>query len=163
MILLHPYAQKLLTGMPNPKTYPWWQELLERLALQDVVQIGVTGEVPLVADFRENLALPEIKRLVEICDWWLTIDSFLPHLAQHVGKAGVVLWSKSDPLIFGYQQNLNLLQDRKYLRAKQFRIWEEESYNEDAFMSPAAVAYAIRRWLKKDSVTLEPVPELVTA
>ncbi len=146
MILLHPYAQKLLTGMPNPKTYPWWAELLERLALRDVVQVGVTGEVPLVADFRENLALPEIKRLVEICDWWLTVDSFLPHLAQHVGKTGVVLWSKSDPLIFGYQQNLNLLKDRTYLRAKQFRIWEEESYNEDAFMSVDDAVNAIHEW-----------------
>lgn len=149
MILLHAYAQALRTGMPNPKTFPHWPALLEQLALRDVIQIGVKGDVPLVKDFREALPLREIRRLVEQCDWWLTIDSFLPHLAQHVGKPGVVLWSKSDPRIFGYEQNLNLLKDRRYLRAKQFRIWEEESYDPEAFVSPGEAATAIQAWVPR--------------
>lgn len=147
MILLHAYAQRLRNGMTNPKTFPHWAELLERLDISDVVQIGVSGDEPLVPEFRADRPLSELKALVRECDWWLAIDSFLPHLAQHEGKSGVVIWSKSDPLIFGYRQNLNLLKDRRYLRARQFRVWEEETCDPEAFLSVEEIATAIEGWL----------------
>ena len=139
MILIHAHAQAMRNAMPNPKNYPWWPEVLAQLA-SPLVQIGLAADPTLVDDFRSNLSL------ADTCDYWLSVDSFLPHLAQHLFKSGVVLWSKSDPAIFGYPENLNLLKDRKYLRAKQFRIWEEESYDPDAFLDPASVLRAIHTW-----------------
>lgn len=152
MTILHPYAQKLRNGMPNPKNPPdgWWTALMQALRLTDVVQVGVNGETPLVKDFRAGLPLAEIERLVRGCDYWLAVDSFLPHLAHHIGKPGVVIWSASDPRIFGYPENLNLLKDRAYLRQKQFRTWEEQSYVEDAFLRVSDAARQTRVWARQE-------------
>lgn len=100
----------------------------------------------LVEDCRIGLPLKEIAALLKECAYFITVDSFLQHLAQHVGRAGVVLWSKSDPLIFGYPENLNLLKDRRCLRRQQFRIWEEESYDPDTFLPVGDVVQRIGAW-----------------
>ncbi len=101
------------------------------------------GEEALVQDFRANLSFVEIGRLVDRCAFWLTVDSFLPHLAQHQHKPGVVIWSVSDPLIFGYRENLNLLKDRAYLRSNQWAVWEDCAYNTEAFIDPVAVLHTL--------------------
>jgi ADP-heptose:LPS heptosyltransferase len=145
VILIHPFAQMLRNNQVNPKNYPWWPELLERLD-GPIVQIGVEQEWRLAADIRLGLPLKEIRALLAECEFWISVDSFLPHLAHYLPKPGVVLWSKSDPDIFGYPENLNLLKDRRYLRAKQFRIWEEESYDPEAFLLVDAVVDAIGKW-----------------
>lgn len=130
MILISPFTKK-------PKNYPYWKELVREL--DDVVQIGVDGEEQLVDDFRKNLPLKEIEKLVKKCDYWISVDSFLPHLAHHIKKPGVVIWALSDPEIFGYKENLNILKDRKYLRANQFYTWDKELVNEDAFLKPKEI------------------------
>jgi hypothetical protein len=147
VILLHCSAQRLRNGMPNPKTPPdgWWPELVSMLG-EEAVQVGVAGEPAFVPDFRVSLPLTEISRLVRECDYWIAVDSFLPHLARVVGKPGVVIWSVSDPALFGYPEHLNLLKDTTYLRAKQFQIWEQCSYHAEAFMAPAEVAQRIKAW-----------------
>lgn len=145
MILIQPYAQKLRNGVGNPKNYPWWPELLELLP-RPLVQIGIPGELPLTMDFRPGLSFRRIQELVRECDFWISVDSFLPHLAFHEAKPGVVLWGPSDPRHFGYESNLNLLRDRKYLRPKQFGIWEQVSPNPEAFLTPIEVAEPILAW-----------------
>jgi ADP-heptose:LPS heptosyltransferase len=132
--------------MPNAKTFPHWPRLIELLQGEKIIQLGVEGEEPLVEDFRKALPLKVIAELVRQSDYWIAIDSFLPHLAQHVGTSGVVIWSASDPNIFGYDSNLNLLKDRKYLRKRQFGIWEEQSFVADAFLSAEEVHEQIVRW-----------------
>ena len=146
MILIAPYAQKLRNGMDvHPKTFPYWKEFVELLG-KDIIQIGVEGEEQLVQDFRKNLPMIAIEVLIEECEYWITIDSFLQHAAQHIKKKGVVIWSVSDPLIFGYPENLNILKDRKYLRKNQFAIWEQESFNEDAFLKADEIYKIIQGW-----------------
>ena len=150
LILLSPFAQKLRNGMPNPKSPSpeWWGRLVALLPIP-LLQIGVAGEPQLVGDYRQGLPLGSIADLVRQCDTWISSDSFLPHLAHHVGKPGVVVWSRSDPNVFGYPENHNLLKDRKYLRKNTFGMWEEESYMEDAFVDPAVVAAAVRVQIQK--------------
>jgi ADP-heptose:LPS heptosyltransferase len=139
MILISPFSKKLRNGMPkHPKDYPYWKKLV-KLLKDNIIQIGIEGEKKLTKDFRKNLSLKEIEELVKECKYWISVDSFLPHLAKHIGKTGVVIWSVSDPEIFGYKENLNILKDRKYLRKNQFSIWEQESYNEDAFLKPEEI------------------------
>jgi len=147
MIVIHPHAQKMRNGMPNAKNFPYWPQLITLLDA-DVIQIGVEGEeeLPLVQDFRQGLKLKEVRALLEQCDYWVSVDSFLPHLAHHIPKAGVVIYGVSDPTIFGYPENLNVLKDRKFLRASQFSIWEEQSYSPEPFLGPKEIAKAIEQW-----------------
>jgi len=146
MILIHAHAQRLRNGMVNPKNYPHWPELLRLLGAAEVVQVGVTGDEAFVPDFRTGLPLRDIRALLLACDYWISVDSFLPHMAFHAAKQGVVLWSLSDPRHFGYAVNLNILRDRSLLRRHQFRIWEEQSCLPSAWLDAPAVAAKIGVW-----------------
>lgn len=146
MILLSPFAQKLRNGKENPKspTPEWWAAVLKGIDAP-IVQIGVAGEPALVPDFRTGLSLSRITELVRECETWVSPDSFLPHLAHHAGAPGVVIWSKSDPNLFGYQGNWNLLKSRIYLRKNPFGLWEDESYDPAAFPEIADVVRAVQQ------------------
>lgn len=138
MIIIAPFAKALRNGANNPKNYPHWHRLVSMID-EEIVQVGVSGEEQLVENFHENLTLPQLTELVNECRTWISVDSFFQHFAWDLGKYGVVLWGQSDPNIFGHPENLNLLKDRKYLRDKQFWMWEQASYIEDAFVSPEEV------------------------
>jgi len=111
MIIISPFAQKLHNGKVNPKNYGYWNDLIP-LIKEDIVQVGINGENALVPDFRKNLSLSELKKLISECRIWIGCDSFFQHLAWDQKKQGIVLWSVSDPLIFGHPENINLLKDR---------------------------------------------------
>jgi len=138
MILIHPYAKKLFSGKENPKNYPYWKELIS-LINEPIVQIGIEGEKQLVDDFRKNLPINELRLLIKECNTWIGVDSFFQHLAWSENKAGIVLWSVSDPLIYGHTINNNLLKDRVYLAKNQFLWWENTEHNSDAFVKPEEV------------------------
>lgn len=145
MIIVSPYSRKLRNGNENPKNYLFWLNLIELLSNKNIVQVGVQGEKQLVDNFHIGLKLKELKDLIEKCEFWISVDNFFPHLANIVNKRGVVLWSISDPLIFGYSQNLNILKDRKYLRKNQFATWEEAEYNNEAYLTAEEVYKIIRK------------------
>lgn len=147
-ILIAPYAQKLRNGKNNPKNYPYWDKLISMLDCH-VIQVGVQGEDQLVPDFRKNLNLDELKELVLQCKTWITVDSFFQHFCWDIGKYGIVLWGQSDPNIFGHPENTNLLKDRKYLREKQFWLWEQAEENNDAFVDPEVIITEINKIINK--------------
>lgn len=137
MIIISPYAKKLTNGKTNPKNYPYWREFLSLLPPSiDVIQVGITGEEQLVPDFRKNLSLDELRKLINNCDTWISCDSFFQHLAWSEGKKGIVLWSVSDPLIFGHPENINLLESRENLAPNQFLWWEHTEHEPTKFCSP---------------------------
>jgi ADP-heptose:LPS heptosyltransferase len=138
MIIIHPYAKKLVNGKENPKNYPYWKELIA-LIDEPIIQIGVEGEEQLVDDFRKNLPISELSLLLKHCKTWIGVDSFFQHLAWSEGKQGIVLWSVSDPLIFGHHKNINLLKSRDYLAKNQFLWWDLTEYNSNAFVNPEEV------------------------
>lgn len=150
-ILISPYAKRLRWDIKtdNPKNFPYWSELVSMLLDRgiDIIQIGGTEDKKIEYkvthhdhigsfEFRQNLKLKEIAALVKECDIWISVDSFLQHLcAANKLKRGIVIFSKSDPKIFGYPFNRNLLKDRKYLREHQMWMWEQEPYDKDAFVT----------------------------
>lgn len=140
MIVIHPFAKPLQNGEVNPKNYPYWQELIA-LINEPIVQVGVEGEQQLVSDFRKGLSIQELKGLIAECRTWVAVDSFFQHLAWSVGKPGIVLWSVSDPIIFGHPENVNLLKDRKHLADNQFLWWDYTPHNPEAFVKPEEVIY----------------------
>ena len=140
MIIISPFSKKLRDTKRNPKNYPYWDKLISGLEKNNaIVQVGVPGENKLVSDFRIGLSFKELKKMINDCDFWISVDNFFPHLAHHLKVPGVVLWGISDPNIFGYPENLNILKDRKYLRPNQFDIWEDCKYNEEAFVKPEVI------------------------
>ena len=143
MIIIAPFAKQMKNEMPHAKNYPFFPELLKMIKNEHVIQIGIDGEQQLTKDFRIDLTIGEIENLIRICRTWISVDSFLPHMAKHLGKSGIVLWSRSDPNIFGYPENINLLKDRKYLRKNQFAIWEVVVLNPETFVSPEIVYQAL--------------------
>ena len=141
MIIIAPFSKKLRNGKINPKNYPHFKKLLEHLALlgKHVVQVGLEGEEQLTEDFRTNLSLDELAKLIKECETWISVDSFFQHYAWDLGKPGIVLWGQSDPNIFGHPENINLLKDRSYLRKKQFWWWEQCEYRDDCWVEPEEV------------------------
>lgn len=138
MIIISPYSKPLRNGKRNPKEYPHWEELIG-LIKEPIVQVGVTGEKQLVDDFRADLKLPELRKLIGECRTWIGCDSFFQHLAWDCGKPGIVLWSVSDPLIFGHPENINLLKDRSCLAANQFLWWDYVEYDPEKFVTPQEI------------------------
>jgi len=138
MIIISPYSKALRNGKTNPKNYPYWKELI-RLIKEPIVQVGIEGEEQLVKDFRKNLSLSELRLLVNECKTWISCDSFFQHLGWDCKKYGIVLWSVSDPLIFGHPENINLLKDRNNLVQNQFLWWEQTEYDANKFVSPEIV------------------------
>ncbi len=138
MIIIHPFSKQLRNLKENPKNYPFWEELIS-LIDEPIIQIGVEGEKQLVSDFRKNLSFKQLERLLDDCRTWISIDSFFQHLAWTKKKKGIVLWGQGDPRIFGHEENINLLKDRKYLRAKQFRFYDQTEYRKDCWVKPKEV------------------------
>jgi hypothetical protein len=152
MILISPYSKKLRSGKTNPKNYPYWQILIGLVWAKghQVVQVGIEGEEQLVPDFRKNLSLPDLRQLIRDCDTWISCDSFMQHLAWDEGKRGIVLWSVSNPVIFGHPENINLVKDTKYQVPNQFGWWEFVDHNPEAFVDPQLVANAVEHVLSFD-------------
>jgi hypothetical protein len=138
MIIISPFAKPLQNGKQNPKNYAYWKELIA-LIKEPIVQVGVEGEEQLVKDFRKNLPMFELTNLLNQCRTWIGVDSFFQHLAWKIGKPGIVLWSVSDPIIYGHPENTNLLKNRDYLADNQFLWWDFTEYNADAFVLPEEV------------------------
>ena len=138
MILISPYSKKLTNGKENPKNYPYWKELIAMID-EPVVQVGITGETQLCTDFRQNLPISELKKLLKECRKWIGCDSFFQHLAWSEGKPGIVLWGISDPLIYGHPENTNLLKGREYLAPNQFLWWEAYEHDPQRFLPPEQV------------------------
>jgi len=150
MILIFPYAKVLNNGRENPKNYPYWNELISLLKndYNEIIQIGLPGEIKIneISEIKLNLKLKEIENLIKKCDFWISVDSFVQHLVHNMKdkKQGVVLWSLSNPKIFGYDYNLNILKDSKYLRPDQFGIWEQAIYNPDAYLDANTIYNKIK-------------------
>lgn len=138
MIIISPYSKALSNGKRNPKNYPYWEQLVSMID-EPIVQVGITGETQICTDFRQNLPISDLKILLKECRTWIGCDSFFQHLAWSEGKRGIVLWSVSDPLIFGHSENINLLKDRSCLAPNQFLWWEAYEYDENKFVKPEDV------------------------
>ena len=137
-IVLAPFARQLPDGKENPKNFPLsaWQSLVKMLRKADIytVQIGVPGEPFVGADEMQlNPTNETLTQLTNDMDFFISVDTFFQHFAAYHGKRGVVIFSKSDPNIFGHSSNVNLLETRNNLRAEQFQLWTQIDYDESAF------------------------------
>ena len=146
-IIISPYSRMMRNGKPNPKNYPYFEEVVKGLKEKDchVTQIGIEGEAE-ISGVNERLvrkSLKGLEKLIKECDSWIAVDNFFPHLCHLQRKPGVVIFGQSNPKIFGHPENTNLLKDKKYLREKQFDIWEATTYIEESFIDASTVINSV--------------------
>jgi len=149
-IVISTQAKLMRSGKENPKNYPYWKSLVEMLKINghDIVQVlyGVEKEIPECNQHVHYESLKVVEKLIDSCELYISVDNFLPHLAHYRKKYGIVLWGKSNPDVFGYAENINLLKDRKFLRNHQFETWEAEEYDPNVFVEPQIVVEAVKKF-----------------
>ncbi len=145
-IILFPFAKTMRNGSTHPKNYPFWTELIQLLKNDGhtLTQLGVEGETQLVDDFRKNLSYGDLCETIKGCDTWIGVDSYGQHLGWSLGVRGIAIFGQSDPLIFGHSENVNLLKSRKYLRDKQFWLWEQCEAVDECWVTPEEVMASLR-------------------
>jgi len=135
-IIISPYSKKTIKGDPSPKDYPYWEELISVLNKKHhIVQIGVNGE-PIIEGIHEskfNLTFKELEGLTLSSDSFISVDNFYPHFCNTIGKYGYVIWGPSNPAIYGYSKNVNILPARPQLKSNQFGLWDKLDYNFNSF------------------------------
>ena len=149
-ILISPFSPKIAADKPNPKDYPFWQQLIDLLVEQghQVEQISVHGEKRLenTRQCHVSLSFENLEILLEQQDLWISVDNFFPHFIHTLQGAipGIVLWGQSDPLLFGYEENYNLIKDRIHLRPSQYDVWTNTPYFTECFVQPEVVIKTIK-------------------
>lgn len=151
-ILISPFSKELRNGKINPKNYPFWQELIELMVTDghEIMQLGVMGE-PLFEKVKTayNLSNKDLLSLLNSYDLWVSVDNFFPHFAAYHKKTdGIVLWSQSNPNIFGYKDNINIIKNITYLRPNQFDTWENSSYDINAYYTAKELYDIIKEYKK---------------
>jgi hypothetical protein len=135
VVIVSPYSFR----PDHAKSYPYWNELIPMIKNCGfkVVQIGRKDEVQLenVDDFLKSLPLKEIEKIVLNCKYWISCDNFLQHMINSLDiiVPGVVIWGISDPKLFGYDYNTNILKSKKFLRNNQFDTWHGVEQNLNVF------------------------------
>src|SRR5215472_2691173 len=117
-LLFAPVAQIRINRTNSEKNYPWPQELADSLkqAGHALLQVGAAGEKQYADRFRSNPTWLDLNQLIGQCHSFVSVDTYLQHLCWMRGKRGIVIFSQTDPNIFGHTLHINLLKDRKYLR-----------------------------------------------
>lgn len=143
-ILISPYSS-YLPNKPNAKNYPYWEEVVAYLNElgAHVFQVGYYGERKIkgVELFMVDTDYKTLSKISKKVDMRVSVDNFYPHFCHNLGLKCTVIFSQSDPDIFGYDDNVNLIKGDEYLRPgySQFDTWHNAVYNEEAFVHPLAV------------------------
>jgi len=151
-IALSLFSRETPSGKPSPKSYPWYLELTEALNNSGyyTIQVGIQKEKDIGAIVRWNdLSAEGLVKTAREIDSYISVDNFFPHLMQYYApeKRGIVIFSQSNPLIFGYPTNKNLLKDKKYLKNDQFSFWDSTVSIKAAFVSPEIVVTSLKEIL----------------
>lgn len=159
-VVISPYAKKYRENRPHPKNYPYFPAVikgLKELGIK-IIQVGIKDEPILdnIDEVKFDLSLDDLKKLLKSADTFIAVDSFVQHFAAYNKIPGIIIFSQSNPKIFGNPIHINLLKDEKYLRPDQFGIWESVQFNDDAFVAPQVVIDAVMKQidLKKTEIII---------
>lgn len=149
-IIISPYSYT----PQHPKSYPFWNELIPMLKAEgySITQIGKSNEVKLnsVDEYLFDACFKELEDRVKKCKLWISVDSFFPHFVNSITEPikGVVVWGVSDPKLFGYHYNTNILKSKNNLRQNQIAPWTEVKQNPDVFESPEVILDMVKKTVK---------------
>ncbi len=122
-------AKKILSKYKNPitmhitskcsKNQEWfvdrWEKLAKNMFEYDFIQLGSKDDplVKGVIDMRGKTTVREAIALVKHSKCFVGVDSFLGHAPNITGTPGVVLFGPSNPIVWGYDENINIYKDLK--------------------------------------------------
>lgn len=133
----------------NAKSYPWWQAVVALLQDKghDCYQFFSpnSNEQDVGANYKLIGTLEEIEKILPTLDCFISTDTFIQHLvvAKCIDIKGVVIWSKSDPNIFGYPERFVNLYKPEYFRHNQYDVWLGEQRDLNSFPSVQEVVKAV--------------------
>jgi ADP-heptose:LPS heptosyltransferase len=149
-ILLQPYSAIPTDAKElgkNPKDWPFFNELIEAMPQHQFIQIGV-GNKPYNGAAVINTDRKGVIQLINECDTWICVDTWLQHVATLTcKKRGIVIFSRSEPKMFGHPQNINLLKSQMYVQDP-YKMWLAANYSAAAFVSVDKVVEAVNEILK---------------
>lgn len=164
-ILVSPYASRI-PDLPDSKTkinaknYPYWKELIKKIKRDDIeiIQLGVEGEQELsnITEFKKNLSMKQLKKELDNCDFWISVDNFFHHFAHYYNKPGIVIWGPSNPDLFGYKENLNIFKSKELMTPyeQQYLFWRWIPYQRERFLEPDEVFKQIKDRLMEEKINV---------
>jgi len=150
-IIISPYS----FHPQHAKSYPYWHDLIPKISQlgYKLVQIGRAGEEPLpnMSDYWWSLPFNELERRVSNCRCWISVDNFLQHLCNCMPMIvpGIVIFGLSDPKVFGYHYNKNILKSTSFLRPRQFEVWPNAQLDANAFDKADIIFSKVIEFLEK--------------
>lgn len=104
----------------------------------------------------------DLKNIINNDNILISVDNFFPHFVNYINfinsKKNLtkmnVIWSKSNPNIYGYKYNNNIFKNEKYFRSlnqgvdNQFSIWEYCEYDENSFLDEETIVNKILEFEK---------------
>ncbi|MHA1867613.1 MAG: hypothetical protein ACTSXD_06055 [Candidatus Heimdallarchaeaceae archaeon] len=152
-VAIAPYSRKLSENQKNPKDYSYFPKLIrllrENIKGCKIIQLGEEGEELFDIDIDlQGLPVKFLTNELLTFNLIISVDSFVPHLCAAIGKQCVVLFSVTDPKIFGHKLNINLIKDKKYIAENKFDRVEQIEYNPEAFLKPEYVCNIIVQGIK---------------
>ena len=129
----------------SAKAYPFWQQLVGILQYQghELYQfMSPNGtDTDMECNYKLIGTVDEIVKILPTLDLFISVDTFLPHLvvAKKIPIKGIVIWSLSDPKLFGYEQFINVSK-KEYFRKDQYNVWIGVKRVKEAFPTAIEVA-----------------------
>ena len=144
-ILFSPFSNSLPNGKPNPKSYPidYCNELVEMLnKIYPVHHVKLSSEPSI--ENTVQIVDNSLRNLVELIKsketaLWISVDNFFHHLSNYAKRPGFVVFSRSNPFIFGHDKNINLIRSFKAMRPDPFGYWWNCEYLKEAFLTPSEI------------------------
>lgn len=134
----------------NLKSYPYWGPVVRAIrdAGLSVTQLGVDGDTMLdVDEFLLNRPMGDLRDRIARATLALSVDTWLHHAAHALGVPAVVVWTVTDPLVYGYRSHTNLIGSGESLTANQFgfmdAMWAGMKSTPPAYVTPAQIVKAV--------------------
>lgn len=117
IIIIQPFgANDPFEPLKNTNNKDWfldrWQVVISWLVNRGytVIQIGKAGEhvFDKVFSLVGHTDIRETAIIMKYASFFISIDSFLMHVAKAFNKIGIVLWGRTNPFRLGYMENYNL-------------------------------------------------------
>jgi len=89
-----------------------WEFIIQLLLNRgyDIIQVGKIGERVFngVLSFVGHANIRETAAIMKYAEYFISIDSFVMHMAKALNKIGIVLWGRTNPFRVGYMENYNI-------------------------------------------------------
>jgi ADP-heptose:LPS heptosyltransferase len=141
-------------GKPNPKNWPYWFELISLLvsAGHHIEQCGEEHDTRICGSFIHRISMETVIEDLNRYDLCLCVDTWLQHAAVAAGVPAVVIWTATNPEVFGNAANINVVAESPRFAKDQYAKMELIADSEPGqFPGPtpqqvyAAVKAALRR------------------